>query len=1125
MANQDDICGCCKGTETATPESAGNRPGLSALDYRIGRHATFLDSMNSRLSSHSLDIELAEFDEDGNPKKQRIRPLQDLRIRDESDPSIALMDAWATVADVLTFYQERIANEGYLRTATERYSVMELAGQIGYTLKPGVAASVSLALEVEKGYSLKIQPYELKAQTVPDPGELPQTFENTEEIEVNYAWNWLQPRLQQPQTIGTITGIPAQPRIYVKGINTNLKPNDLMLITENNQPRDLPFRVAEVKPDSAKNHTLVTFQPHAPAAPAPQPGYDFSLLIKVAEKYADPAELKKFRVSAQREMAQRVMERLRALTGQLKTADITADTADHAIRETLSAIAEEKKMASDEQYKRMLPWLEAMLSDLNKVVPGRREAMVADAVKMSDPLKNAMVGLMAKSSLPPRNAISLDRDMADIFKSQADAGVRMAGAFHADLLRTLPATLANVTVTPDSQVRAYAFRAAAHPFGHNAPRKSRIEENINKTETGSSKSTTVHYDEWTYREMEEYEELDGLTLYLDAQYEKVVEGSWIVLDTGGVAQSRSHFLPAESPTVIGKVSKLKTGLSRAAYGISGPNTSTQVIDAKSGNCKRWFTYTGNDEDPDGALRAAMPEDKSFQLIRKTAVYLESEELELVDEPIETSIGGDADEWIELDGLYSGLQSGRWLIVAGERDDIKDDAGISVRGIHSAELVMLAEITQKPKEILSLNGMNPVLPGDQTHTFIKLAENLHYCYRRNTAIIYGNVVRATHGETRKEVLGSGDGRSSYQLFQLKQSPLTHVAASNPSGTESSLKVFVNDMQWHETSSLATSEQNDRHFITQTDNDAKTTVLCGDGVHGLRLPTGIENIQAVYRNGIGKGGNVRAEQISQLLSKPLGVKGVVNPLRASGGADRESRDSARTNAPRTVAALDRLVSVPDYADFARSFAGIGKALAAKISDGKREWVHVTIAGADDIPIDETSDLFVNLSRALHANGDPYQPVFLQVRELFLLLISANISIATDYRWETVAAEIRNALLKIFGFERRTLGQDVRLSEVIATMQAVRGVAYVDVDLLGGIPEKMEDVRNNRPIRRLLTPMEIAEEAQKYLEMREQGAPPRRRLQVNLAEVKNGIMQPAQLSYLSPHVADTLVINQIK
>ena len=53
------------------------------------------------------------------------------------------------MGDVLTFYGERIATESYLRTATERRSILELARLIGYELKPGVAASTLVAFTVE----------------------------------------------------------------------------------------------------------------------------------------------------------------------------------------------------------------------------------------------------------------------------------------------------------------------------------------------------------------------------------------------------------------------------------------------------------------------------------------------------------------------------------------------------------------------------------------------------------------------------------------------------------------------------------------------------------------------------------------------------------------------------------------------------------------------------------------------------------------------------------------------------------------------------------------------------------------------------------------------------------------
>src|SRR5688572_17112350 len=112
-------CDCCEGVEALTPITLFNRPGLDVIAYRVGTHASFLETMQAKLSSSKF------------PK------LADLTTRDSRDASIALLDAFATVGDVLTFYQERIANEGYLRTATERRSILELARLVGYQLRPG----------------------------------------------------------------------------------------------------------------------------------------------------------------------------------------------------------------------------------------------------------------------------------------------------------------------------------------------------------------------------------------------------------------------------------------------------------------------------------------------------------------------------------------------------------------------------------------------------------------------------------------------------------------------------------------------------------------------------------------------------------------------------------------------------------------------------------------------------------------------------------------------------------------------------------------------------------------------------------------------------------------------------
>jgi hypothetical protein len=621
-------------------------------------------------------------------------------------------------------------------------------------------------------------------------------------------------------------------------------------------------------------------------------------------------------------------------------------------------------------------------------------------------------------------------------------------------------------------------------------------------------------------------------LYLDGEYKLQSNNGWVMLSGPYVPNGQLIFSMAD-----GLLNTVPTSL--AAYGMSGKSTLLDVV-------------------PE-ALKWTM-ETTLFDPVRTTLVYLESEELPLAEAPLDALICGGATEWIELDGMYSGLQSGRWLIVSGERTDIGTPNQVSVANIKSTELVMLAEVIQdvtNPDGVPFYKGMadygkyssgtnnknldqTPApkppalpLPGDRPHTWIRLAKKLEYCYRRDTLEIYGNVIKATHGETRKEVLGSGDASQAFQSFTLKQSPLTFTASPSPSGAESSLQVYVNDVRWAEAGSMTGLEPTDRKFVTKTDDASKTTVIFGNGQSGARLPTGPGNLRAQYRSGIGRPGNVSAGQISLLMSKPLGVQAVTNPLRSSGGADRESMDTARKNAPRTVTALDRLVSVSDYADFSRTFAGIGKSVARRATYKRRPVVQVTIAGADDIPIDESSDLYANLLCALRLYGDPDVPVILQLRFLYLLFISANLRILPDYQWESVARTVRAKLLDTFSFERRELGQDVFLSEVIAAIQSAPGVDYVDVDKLGVVPEKLPDKFLN-PTHgtfdfRQLTPFQTSVIVRGQItDSNGNPRPPAQTLglnQIGVSLARFGLLLPAPLAYLNPDVADMLVLNQVK
>src|SRR6266851_3779519 len=229
----NETCGCCDGIQPLTPITIANRPGLDALLYRVGTHASFLETMLACLSN--IWLRLGDLDtvlDNSADKDKLIYPLQGLSTRATDDPAIAFLDAWATVADVLTFYQERIANEGYLRTATERRSILELARLIGYRLRPAVSASVYLAFTVADGFQGEI-PVGTRAQSIPGTGEKPQFFETYDKLPARDVWNNLKPRLTRPQviTLASDPGTDAATRdtIYFQGIATNLNPGDALL--------------------------------------------------------------------------------------------------------------------------------------------------------------------------------------------------------------------------------------------------------------------------------------------------------------------------------------------------------------------------------------------------------------------------------------------------------------------------------------------------------------------------------------------------------------------------------------------------------------------------------------------------------------------------------------------------------------------------------------------------------------------------------------------------------------------------------------------------------------------------------------------------------------------------------
>ncbi|MEA2428751.1 MAG: hypothetical protein QOF37_2379, partial [Thermoleophilaceae bacterium] len=159
-----DACGCCDPGQPATPRTVWNRPGLPEVAYRMGTYGDFREAMLQRVA-----------------REPALRPWT---ARTDDDYGMAVLDLWSYVADILTFYQERTANEAFLRTARMPGSVRRLAALLGYVPAPGLAAEARLAFILDAGKRLTLRE-RMRVQSLPgdEPGAKPQKFETDAGLE------------------------------------------------------------------------------------------------------------------------------------------------------------------------------------------------------------------------------------------------------------------------------------------------------------------------------------------------------------------------------------------------------------------------------------------------------------------------------------------------------------------------------------------------------------------------------------------------------------------------------------------------------------------------------------------------------------------------------------------------------------------------------------------------------------------------------------------------------------------------------------------------------------------------------------------------------------------------------
>lgn len=888
--NEPDDCDCCEGLSVKTPAAHDNPQGLSAVSYRVGTHGSFKQSLLARLSSSDFPA------------------LASLRTRQDEDWTIGLCDAFATMADVFTFYQERIANETWLRTAVERRSVLEMARLVGYQLAPGLAANTPLAFTLDQPLTpvapapLPVTvPVGTRVQSVPAADESAQTFETIEAIVARAEWNALsvQTSLYQAPSLG-------QRALWLQGTATQLQAGDAILLV---------------------------------------------------------------------------------------------------------GTAREKKPGSEAWDVR---WIDSVSVDVTRGLT---------CVRWRHPL----------GSFQPHSE---------------------------------PAT---------DGVRVHAFRQRAALFGHNAPDANLM--NFSQM-PAAQQAAVVSKDASGVLSWKGYDTaLSQDQLDLDAVYPKIVHQSWIALAGGSGGQQSMGYVELYRVTGTAQVSL-------AAFGLSGK-----------------------------VSRLSLDTDENLDLFgrRQAWVLAQSEELSLAERPLLYPLFGDT---LALASVQPLLAPGQRLAVRGRRQRVNvpaDPQGVSFpddagrRAIPGESFMVMAApqalqgtvlMTITPEDLdtgadlqkrlrwrvqdhdgrtISIDARVGALqleaartddpfvdevvavaltPDAITHgherSVLKLQSPLTQCFDRWSVSINANVAMASHGETVGEVSGSGDAAQTGQRIALRQAPLTQVPASNPQGRQAELQVYVNDLLWQEVPSLYEQPPGARVYAVRQNDDGQTSLQFGDGIEGARLPSGTNNLRAGYRKGLGLIGNVRAGTLSTLLSRPLGVKSANNPLPASGGEDPQTLDAARRNAPTTVLTLDRAVSITDYADFARTFAGIDKATAIWIDGGVARGVHLTVAGAGGRAVPPGSLTHKALLSALRAYGDALLPLTLNSYDSVNFALKARVRVAGDALPDLVLAAVDATLRQAFAFDARDFGQAVALSDITAVVHGVAGVEAVDIDALHRLDE---------------------------------------------------------------------------
>jgi hypothetical protein len=308
------------------------------------------------------------------------------------------------------------------------------------------------------------------------------------------------------------------------------------------------------------------------------------------------------------------------------------------------------------------------------------------------------------------------------------------------------------------------------------------------------------------------------------------------------------------------------------------------------------------------------------------------------------------------------------------------------------------------------------------------------------------VTATQGQTVSETLDPKSTGEINQVRELTYSPLI----------QNSIDILAGASPFTEVSYLIDYNNYDPVFVVQTNADGVSFVVFGDGISG-RIPAPDAILTATYRIGGGTIGNVGAGLIKSIIksSVPLssfsGVT-VTNLTAATGGAEEESTDSIRVNAPNSIRALNRAVSLADYSALCVE-AGVAKANAVAdvytsvtvyVAPSAGELGVTSISGTT--PSSQFTGTTVPLLTSYLVGKVPANTtVTFQPPTYVPVSIVATITTLPQYKNSLVSTAVNSVVSELLAFDNVFFQDRLTLNDLMSTITSVEGVAYVQVEKL--------------------------------------------------------------------------------